>query len=89
MTMSIPPAKLAEIQACALRWAGKSKMTKRDLQSLVGKIWWTAKCIKAIRPVLRSLIDLQRRLARPSHHIRLPKNVQQDIPKLSSHTPKG
>ena len=79
MSMSIPPKKLEEIRDGAYFWANKPKMTKRELQSLVGKISWAARCVKAIRPMLRSLIDLQKRLLRPSHRIRLPNRVKQDI----------
>ena len=78
-TMSIPHGKLTEIRDSASSWITNKKVTKRDLQSMVGKISWVAKCVKAIRPILRTLIDLQKRLKRPFHHIRLPKQTQLDI----------
>ena len=79
MTMSIPPCKLQETRDAAVDWCKRSKATKRQLQSLIGKIAWAAKCVKAIRPVLRSLIDLQKTLKHPSHHVRIPKQAQLDL----------
>lgn len=79
MSMSIPQQKLQDIRSFVASWANKSKATKRELQSLIGKRSWTAKCIRAIRPVLRSLIDLQKGLRKPSHRIRLSNQVKSDI----------
>ena len=78
-TMSIPTGKLLEIRNCANSWWDKRKATKREIQSLIEKMFWAARCIKAMRPALRSLIDLQKSLRRPSHYIRLPKHVLLDI----------
>ena len=75
----MPHGKLTEIRDSASSWVTNKKVTKRDLQSMVGKISWVAKCVKAIIPILRTLIDLQKRLKRPFHHIRLPKQTQLDI----------
>lgn len=79
MTMSIPEAKLCEIKNCAEQWLHKSKATKKDIQSFVGKLAWAARCVKAIRPCFRSLIDLQKRLKHKSHRTRIPSSIKQDI----------
>jgi hypothetical protein len=78
-TMSIPQSKLHEIRQTSSTWNMKQKATKREIQSLIGKISWISRCVKAIRPVLRSLIDLQKRLKHSSHHIRIPQYVKADI----------
>ena len=78
-TLTIPSSKLTDMKQNASSWLNKRSASKREIQSLVGKISWAAKCIKAIRPCLRSLIDLQKHLARPSHRIRLPHAVKLDI----------
>ena len=75
----IPPAKLNSIRDSTLQALSWNKATKRQLQSLVGLISWGAKCVKAIRPILRSLIDLQSPLKHPSHRIRLPAFVKMDL----------
>ena len=79
LSISIPDTKLSEIKECANTLLQKQKLTKRELQSLIGKIAWGAKCIKAIRPTLRSLIDLQKRLKHSSHRTRLSQNAKLDI----------
>ena len=78
-TMSIPPSKLQETIHIASLWHNKQKATKREIQSLIGRISWIAKCVKAIRPILRSLIDLQKRLKRATHRIRIPQHVKTDL----------
>ena len=79
MYMHIPVDKLCEIKGKAANWVKKSKATKRELQSLAGSIAWGAKCIKAMRPILRGIINLYKGLRAPHHHIRLPKVVKADI----------
>ena len=77
--LSIPASKLAEIKSKLLLWVGKESATKRELQSLAGTIAWGAKCIRAVRPILRSLIDLYKGLKLPSHHVRLPSCIKSDV----------
>ena len=83
MSMSIPHSKLQQIKDCALDWLAKSKASKKEIQSLIGKLAWAAKCIRAMRPTLRSLIDLQKGLKHQSHRIRIPKVVKMDISYVS------
>ena len=78
-TIRIPSHKLQDIIACVSAWQAKRKATKRELQTLLGKLAWGAKCAKAIRPTFRSLIVLQSRLKKASHRIRIPSHVLQDL----------
>ena len=75
----IPPAKLTQIRHAISYWLHKYKATKRQLQSIVGLIAWGAKCVRAIRPILRSIIDLQASLQHAHHRIRLPVAVKKDL----------
>ena len=79
MMLYIPPDKLNEIKLKAAGWLSKKRATKRELQSLAGIISWGAKCVKSIRPILRSIINLYKGLRGPSHHVRISKLVQADI----------
>ena len=79
MKASIPPEKLRDIKNKAIVWLDKKKATKRELQSLAGSIAWGAKCVKAIRPVLRGIIDLYKGLKSSHHHVRIPRTVKLDI----------
>lgn len=84
MSLRIPKTKLYELQSCAAAWSSRWSATKREIQSLIGKISWAAKCVRAIRPCLRSLIDLQKNLKRPTHRTRLSTAVRQDLTALTA-----
>ena len=77
--LSIPASKLAEIKSKLLLWVGKKSTTKHELQSLAGTIAWGAKCIRAVRPILRNIIDLYKGLKLPSHHVHLPSCIKSDV----------
>ena len=59
-TVSIPPAKLAEIIHICTNWANKNTCSKRDLQSLLGKLLYISKCVRASRVFLNRMLDLLR-----------------------------
>ena len=75
----IPTEKLHQIRLSVQYWMSQQKISKKQLQSLIGKISWGAKCIKAIRPILRSLIDLQTSLSHSSHRVRIPAYVKKHL----------
>lgn len=77
--ISIPKEKMEQVMQCAEHWQNKVKATKKELQSLLGKLAWAAKCAKAARPAMRSIIRLQAGLRRASHRVRIPKAVKQDL----------
>ena len=55
MTMSVPPDKITEIKAEIGMWVRKTTITKRDLQSLLGKLFWVAKVVRHARPFMGSI----------------------------------
>ena len=59
-TVSIPPAKLAEISHMCKDWVNKTTCSKRDLQSLLGKLLYVTKCVRASRVFLNRMLDLLR-----------------------------
>ena len=79
MHMYIPAEKLSELKTKANGWLAKAKATKRELQSLAGSIAWGAKCVKAMRPILRNIINLAKKLKAAHHHIRIPAIVKSDL----------
>ena len=54
------------------------KLTRHDLESLIGKLSFAAAVVPA-RPFLRRLIDLLKQAHRPYHYIRLTKEVKRDL----------
>ena len=67
MTKSVHPERLIEIQDLLKQWSHKTKATKRELQSLLGKLSFVSKCVKNSRIFLMRIIDLLKRL-RHNHH---------------------
>ena len=78
-TLTIPKDKLQAIKETIGLWSLKTKATKKEIQSLIGIITWAAKCVKAVRPVLHSLISLIKRLKKASHRIRIPQKTKLDL----------
>ena len=78
-TLSIPSDKLVALQSELKDWIHKTKVTKRELQQIIGKLNWAAKLLHATRPFLRRLIDLMCTLKRPSHHVRLTLSVKENL----------
>ena len=64
MQMSVPPEKMAEVKAEINRWVRKSTISKKELQSLLGKLFWVARVVKYARAFMSRLLDQLRSLAR-------------------------
>jgi len=57
MEMRVPPEKLAEIKAEIKLWTKKTTITKKNLQSLLGKLFWVAKVVKFARIFMGRLLQ--------------------------------
>ena len=79
MTLSLPPDKLKELQSLLVRTSRAEKLSKRDLQSLIGKLNWACQVIYGGRFFLRRLIDRVSCLKRPSHRTRLTRDMRYDL----------
>ena len=73
MTMSVPPDKIEELREELHLWSRKRKTTKKNLQQLLGKLFWVTKCVKFSRTFMcRLLVQL-----RAMGH--LPENKKVDL----------
>ena len=59
-TVSVPDEKLAEIKQVCSQWQNRAYCNKRDLQSLLDKLLYVTKCVKAPRPFLNRMLELLR-----------------------------
>ena len=59
-TVSIPPEKITEILKECNSWANREECTKRQLQSLLGKLLYITKCVRISRPFLNRMLDVLR-----------------------------
>ena len=79
MTKSVHADRLTEIQELLSSWSHKTRTTKRDLQSLLGKLSFVSKCVKNSRIFLMRIIDLLKGLKHHHHRVSLNKEFQKDI----------
>ncbi len=78
-TLSLPLDKLHKLQDLLQDWQSKTKVTKRALQQLIGKLNWAARVIRGGRTFLRRLIDLSCKLQCAHHRSRLTASARADI----------
>ena len=77
-TVSIPPAKMQEIIKICQVWDNKTRCSKRELQSLLGKLLYISKCVKASRVFLNRMLDLLRSMGNQKS-ITLTTDFKQDL----------
>ena len=68
MTLRLPVRKLLELKS---EWATRKSCTKRDLQSLVGKLQHACKVVRPGRTFLRRMFELLKGVKKKDHFIRL------------------
>ena len=78
MTMEVPPEKLQEIQQELKKWDNKAKATRNEIESLIGKLQFAARCVRAGRVFVARLINWLRGLARKGKH-HIPTQARKDI----------
>ena len=78
-TLSIPQDKLTVLREDILAWQRKKSASKCSIQSLLGRMNWAAKCMRAARPYMRRFISLIKGLRQPGHRIRLSASAKHDL----------
>ena len=81
MMMSVPPEKVTEIKAEIGLWVRKTTITRRDLQSLLGKLFWIGKVVMHSRPFMGRLLAQLRTMSnlKDSKKVRLNEESRKDI----------
>ena len=77
-TVSVPHEKLAEIIKHCNHWKNKPSCTKRELQSLLGRLLYISKCVKASRYFLNRMLALLRQMGQEKS-IELTLDFFQDL----------
>ena len=73
MTMSVPADKVEELREDLNHWSRKKKTTKKNLQQILGKLFWVARCVKFSRTFMCRLLVQLREMAQ------LPDNKKVDL----------
>ena len=78
-TVSIPKSKLNEIRGHLGKFLLRKTVTKKQLQSVIGKLSYIADCIRSARLFISRLLDLLRTVNKKGYHINLNKEAKKDI----------
>ena len=62
MTMSVPADKVQELRSDLDSWSRKTTAVRRDLQSILGKMFWVSKCVRHSRPFMCRLLQQLREM---------------------------
>lgn len=79
MSMAITENRICDIRKELAEWMNRKRVKKKELQSLVGKLNFLAKCCKPGRVFMSRLISALRGLSRSNHHVYLNKECRKDI----------
>ena len=81
MEMSVPIDKLTELKAEIDKWARKTTITKRELQSLLGRMFWVAKVVRFSRIFMGRLLSQLRDLSGTKDHtkVKLDEQSRKDL----------
>ena len=57
MTMCVPPEKIQELRFDLDKWVRKTTTVRKDLQSILGKLFWVSRVVKFSRPFMGRLLQ--------------------------------
>ena len=75
----LPREKLKELQDFVERWLGRRSCTRRELESLVGRLTHASHVITPGKTFLRRLFELLAATRQAHHHIRLNSSYRSDL----------
>ena len=79
MTMFVTAERLAELHDLSSLYINASKITKAQLQSLIGKLMFAAKCVPSSRIFIHRLLNVLRKLKHRSYRIRIDSHMKRDL----------
>jgi hypothetical protein len=79
MTMSVTQDRLTEISLLIDSWISRKKATKKQLQSLIGKLQFVAKCVRSGRIFISRLLTILPTLKKQHHHFHVNQEFRKDL----------
>ena len=67
-TLEVPPSRLDDLQAELKLWQSSTCFTKKQLQSLLGKLSFVTACVKPGRIFMARLLNSLRECTQPARH---------------------
>lgn len=78
-SMYIPESKLQELQEITFLLITSNKISKRQLQSIIGKLMFAAKCVHSARVFMNRLLNALRKLKHNCHRVRVSAAMKRDL----------
>ena len=79
MVIRLPAVKLAELQKLIQDWQDKKSSTKKELESLAGKLTFASRVVRPGKTFLRRMFELISVARQGHHHIRLNLEFRSDL----------
>ncbi|CAH1256970.1 Hypp1765 [Branchiostoma lanceolatum] len=79
MSKRVPPDRLADALTILREWSSKTRATKQQIQSLVGRLSFITACVAPGRVFLSRMLNALRGLRRHHHRVRLNSEFRKDI----------
>lgn len=80
MTMEVTPDRLKQIQEEVSLWNGQKVFaSKKEIQSLIGKLQFVAKCVKPGRLFISRMLEVLRAIPHNRDRIRISKDFRADL----------
>ena len=79
MSVSIPQSKLDEIRNIIQQLLSRKTITRRKLESVIGKLSYIADCIRSARLFIARLLELLHSVKSKSHHLNLNSEAKKDL----------
>ena len=71
MQMRVPPEKLCEIKSEIGKWSRKSTITRKNLQSLLGKLFWVSRVVRLARVFMGRLLQQLRNMTNIGENVKV------------------
>jgi len=78
-TMEITEDRLIEIKALVKSWLDRNRASKRELQSLIGKLVFVGKCVYSSRIFICRLLATLRGLKHQNHRFKISSEFRKDL----------
>lgn len=79
MQLCLPGDKLEQIKEELAKFKSRKRASKKQLQSLIGKLNWASSVVYGGRVFLRRLINAMNSLKHSSHKLRISQHMSQDL----------
>ena len=79
MTMEFDPEKLSELHYLLPKWLNKQTCKVKELQSLIGKLQFVAKCVELGRIYISRMLNLLKGIVNNNTQITLNNAFRKDV----------